>query len=66
MRAIKAEGLLRGKKLSDELLEEVAETVAKEAQPRDSIRSEAWYRRDMIRVFVKRMAVKCIERIVRP
>jgi len=66
MRAIKAEGLLRGKKLSDELLEEAAETVAKEAQPRDSIRGEAWYRRDMIRVLVKRMAMKSIERVIQP
>jgi carbon-monoxide dehydrogenase medium subunit len=66
MRAIKAEVLLRGKKISDELLEEVAETAAKEAQPRDTIRGEAWYRRDMIKVLVKRMAMKCIERILRP
>ncbi len=65
-RAVKAEALLRGKKLSDELLEEVAETAAKEAQPRDSIRSEAWYRRDMIKVLVKRMAMKSIERVVQP
>lgn len=66
MRATKAETLLRGKKISDELLEEVAETAAKEAQPRDTIRGEAWYRRDMIRVLVKRMAMRCIERVVRP
>lgn len=66
MRAVKAEGLLRGKKLSDELLEEAAETAAKEAQPRDSIRGEAWYRRDMIRVLVKRMAMKSIERVIEP
>lgn len=66
MRAIQAEGLLRGKKLSDELLWEVAEMAAKEAQPRDTIRGEAWYRREMIRVFVKRMAMKCIERILKP
>ena len=66
IRAIKAENLLRGKKISDELLEEVAETAAKEAQPRDTIRGEAWYRRDMIRVLVKRMAMKSIERVVRP
>ncbi|MGA2318116.1 MAG: hypothetical protein ABSG71_17300 [Thermodesulfobacteriota bacterium] len=63
---MKAEALLRGKKLSDELLEEVAETAAKEAQPRDSIRGEAWYRRDMIKVLVKRMAMKSIERVVQP
>ena len=66
MRATKAENLLRGKKISDELLEEVAETAAKEAQPRDSIRGEAWYRRDMIKVLVKRIAMRCIERILVP
>lgn len=66
MRAIKAEKLLRGQKISDELLDEVAETAAKEAQPRDSIRGEAWYRRDMIKVFVKRMAMKSMERVLKP
>jgi len=66
MRAKKAESLLRGKKISDELLERVAITAAEEAQPRDSIRGEAWYRRDMIKVLVKRMAMKCIERVLRP
>jgi carbon-monoxide dehydrogenase medium subunit len=66
MRARKAENLLRGKKISDELLERVAITAAEEAQPRDSIRGEAWYRRDMIKVLVKRMAMKCIERVLRP
>jgi carbon-monoxide dehydrogenase medium subunit len=66
MRAVKAENLLRGKKMSDELLEEVATMAAKEAQPRDSIRGEAWYRRDMIKVLVKRMVMKSIERVLRP
>jgi carbon-monoxide dehydrogenase medium subunit len=66
IRAVKAENLLRGKRLSDELLWEVAEMAAKEAQPRDTIRGEAWYRREMIRVFVKRMAMRCIERVLRP
>src|SRR4030043_647959 len=65
-RTVKAEGLIRGKKLSDELLDEGAETASKEAQPRDSIRGEAWYRRDMIRVLVKRMAMKSIERVIQP
>ncbi len=66
MRAVKAETLLRGKKLSDELLEEVANTASQEAQPRDTIRGEAWYRKDMVRVLVKRMAMKSIERVVQP
>jgi carbon-monoxide dehydrogenase medium subunit len=66
IRALKAENLMRGKKISDELLEEVANTASMEAQPRDSIRGEAWYRKDLIRVLVKRMAMKSIERVVRP
>jgi len=66
IRTVKAEAILRGKNLSDELLEEAAETAAKEAQPRDSIRGEAWYRRDMIKVLVKRMAMKSIERVIQP
>jgi len=66
MRAVKAEKILRHQKISDELLEEVAHTASEEAQPRDSIRGEAWYRREMIRVFVKRMAMKCVERVVEP
>jgi carbon-monoxide dehydrogenase medium subunit len=66
MRALKAENLMRGKKISDELLEEVANTASMEAQPRDSIRGEAWYRKDLIRILVKRMAMKSIERVVRP
>src|SRR3989304_6528029 len=66
MRALKAEALLRGKKLSDELLEGVAKNASQEAPPGDSIRGEAWYRKDMIRVLVKRMAMKSIERVVQP
>jgi carbon-monoxide dehydrogenase medium subunit len=64
MRAFKAENLLRGQKISDGLLDKVAETASEEARPRDSIRGEAWYRKEMVKVFVKRMAVTCIERII--
>jgi carbon-monoxide dehydrogenase medium subunit len=66
MRALKAEALLRSKKLSDELLEEAANIASLEAQPRDSLRGEAWYRKDMVKVLVKRMAMKSIERVVQP
>jgi len=65
MRAFKAESLLRGRKISDGLLDEVAETASEEARPRDSIRGEAWYRKEMVKVFVKRMAVTCIARVAR-
>ena len=66
IRAKRAEELLRGRKLSDELLEKVAFTASEEAQPRDSIRGEAWYRRDMIKVLVKRMVMRTLERVLRP
>ena len=66
MRAVRAEALLRGKKLSDELLEEAAKTASQEAQPRDTLRGEAWYRKDMVSVLVKRMAMKSIERVIQP
>jgi CO/xanthine dehydrogenase FAD-binding subunit len=63
VRAFKAESLLRGRKISDGLLDEVAKTASEEARPRDSIRGEAWYRKEMVKVFVKRMAVTCIARV---
>ena len=66
MRAKKAELLLRGKKLSDEAIEEVSEVASIEAHPRDSVRGEAWYRREMIKVLVKRMTMKSIERVLKP
>ncbi|HOJ43963.1 MAG TPA: xanthine dehydrogenase family protein subunit M [Syntrophorhabdaceae bacterium] len=66
MRAKKAEEAITGKIISPELFEEIGEIAANEAQPRDSIRGEAWYRKEMIRVLVKRAFMKSIDRIVRP
>jgi len=66
IRAKKAEEALAGKIISIELFEEVGEIAASEAQPRDSIRGEAWYRKEMIKVLVKRALMKSIDRIVRP
>jgi len=66
IRTKRAEDLLRGKKISDELLEQVALAAADESRPRDSLRGEAWYRSDMIKVSVKRMTMRCIERILQP
>jgi CO/xanthine dehydrogenase FAD-binding subunit len=66
MRAKKAEAALRGKIVSPELFEEVGNIAASEAQPRDSIRGEAWYRSEMIKVLVKRALIKSIDRVIRP
>ncbi len=64
MRARKAEESLKGRTLSEKTLEELGEIAASESQPRDSIRGEAWYRRDMVRVLTKRALLKSIERAV--
>jgi carbon-monoxide dehydrogenase medium subunit len=66
MRAKKAEAVLKGKVLSDKLVLEASEIAASEASPRDSIRGEAWYRSEMVKVLVKRAIMKAIDRIVRP
>ena len=66
MRAKKAEAALKGKIVSPELFEEIGNIAASEAQPRDSIRGEAWYRSEMIKVLVKRALIKSIDRIIRP
>ena len=66
MRAKKAEAALKGKIVSPELFEEIGNIAAGEAQPRDSIRGEAWYRSEMIKVLVKRAIIKSIDRVIRP
>ena len=66
IRAKKAESLLAGRTISADAVAAAAEMAASEASPRDSVRGEAWYRREMVRVLVQRAFVKSIDRIVRP
>ncbi|HOE18417.1 MAG TPA: FAD binding domain-containing protein [Syntrophorhabdaceae bacterium] len=66
IRAKKAEAALKGKIVSPEIFEEIGNIAAGEAQPRDSIRGEAWYRSEMIRVLTKRALIKAIDRVIRP
>jgi CO/xanthine dehydrogenase FAD-binding subunit len=66
IRAKKAESALKGKVVSEALFNEIGEIAAGESQPRDSIRGEAWYRRDMVRVLTKRALLKSIDRVIRP
>ena len=66
MRARKAEAALTGKVISETLFEEIAEIAASEAQPRDSVRGEAWYRREMVKVLTKRAILMSVDRVLRP
>jgi CO/xanthine dehydrogenase FAD-binding subunit len=63
MRAYKAEEFLNGKPLDNEVLAEAGRIASSEASPRDSLRGKAWYRREMIEVFVPRMATLAAERM---
>lgn len=61
LRAVKAEELLRGQKVAEQLVEKVGQAAAGESKPISDIRGSAEYRTDMIRVFVKRMLLKAIK-----
>ncbi|MDQ7782321.1 MAG: xanthine dehydrogenase family protein subunit M [Desulfomonilaceae bacterium] len=63
MRSLAAEHYLVGKEITEETLGEAGKLAADESRVRDSVRGLAWYRREMVEVFVKRMGMKCLERI---
>jgi carbon-monoxide dehydrogenase medium subunit len=62
MRAKNAEAILKGKKVDEEILKKAGKAAAQECKARDSIRGKAWYRRDMVEVFVQRMAMVAMKR----
>jgi len=53
IRAKRAEEVLRGKKIEDELIQRTAQRASEEAQPISDIRSSANYRREMVKVLTK-------------
>ena len=63
IRAYKAEEFLKGRRLGDEVLAEAGRIASSEASPRDSLRGKAWYRTEMIQVYVPRMAALAAERM---
>jgi CO/xanthine dehydrogenase FAD-binding subunit len=66
IRAREAEAALKGRIVSEKLFEEVGALAAGESAPRDSVRGEAWYRKEMVAVLVGRATMRSIDRIVRP
>ena len=61
LRAKKAEQLLIGKEITDELLEQVGVQASKECSPISDVRASAEYRTDMIRVYTKRAIHQALE-----
>jgi CO/xanthine dehydrogenase FAD-binding subunit len=62
IRAANAEGLLVGKRISDELIDEVALAAADEARPITDVRATAEYRREMVRVIAGRALAMAVTR----
>ena len=63
IRARSAERVLKDRPLDDEHLREAGRAAAEECKARDSVRGVAWYRRDMVEVLVRRMALRAKERV---
>jgi carbon-monoxide dehydrogenase medium subunit len=67
IRIYQAEEFLRGKPLNDDVLKEAGEIASSPecCTPRDSLRCEGWYREDMVRVLIPRVAKEAADRIKR-
>jgi aerobic carbon-monoxide dehydrogenase medium subunit len=63
IRAKRAEDVLRGQRLSDDLLREAGEIAASEVDPMDDNRGSADYKRDLVKVLVRRAAEQAIPRL---
>lgn len=61
MRAKKTEEFLKGKKISDELLEEAGKIASTECKPITDFRASEDYRRDLVRIYTKRALRKAID-----
>ncbi len=61
MRAFEAEKTLVGQKINEEILVKAGQIAADESKVRDSVRGKAWHRKEMIRVHVRRMGLKCLD-----
>ena len=60
IRARQAEEILRGKKITDALLKEAGETASTETDPISDIHASADYRRELVKVLVKRVGKEAL------
>jgi len=66
MRAERAEKVLVGKKIKDSVLEEAAQAASEESRPTPDVHGSEEYRRELVRVLVKRAAREAIKRAGKP
>jgi CO/xanthine dehydrogenase FAD-binding subunit len=58
----KAAGLLKGKKLTDNLIEEAAQMASTETDPTSDVHASAEYRKELVKVLVKRATKQAFEK----
>jgi len=63
IRATRAEDALKGQKLSDDLMAEAGERASEMSNPSSDIRGSAEYKREMVKVYVKRAIRQSVARI---
>lgn len=63
LRARQAEEFLRGKKLTDQVMQEAGEIAAAEAKPRSSWRASAQYRHEVLKAIVPRTIARALNRV---
>jgi len=63
IRARRAEAILKGNKISDDLLEKAGQAALDESSPRDSLRASADYRSKLIKVLVPRAIKQAVEQV---
>jgi hypothetical protein len=63
LRARRAEEILRKQKITDKLISEMAEVASSETDPIDDNRGSAEYKREMVRVLVRRAATEALRKI---
>ena len=65
IKAVRAEGALRGRRVDDAAIAEAARLAAEEADPAADLRGSVEYKRDLVRVLTGRALRKAIERAQR-
>ncbi len=65
IRAKKAEEILRGKKITEDLLAKAGQAASEESNPTDSVEASAGYKKELVGVLVKRMGKEALERAIK-
>ncbi len=63
LRAKKAEAVLRGQRVTDALVREMAEAAAAEVDPIDDARGSSDYKRELVKVLVRRATEEALQKI---